>query len=484
MTTTLKRYEPGSLYQVNPGDLVLERNIRDAHADADLLASVKALGVLQPVTAVVNSAGQLVVRLGHRRTLAALEAGRDRIPVYVAGADDTADAAEIDRIVSQYDENTQRAGLTHADELGVVEQLTAFGLTAAQIAKRTRVKRDLVDIAMTVSASAIAREAAAEIPDLTLDQAAVLAEFEDDPEIVEKLTEAAIDEPASFDHVAQRARDEALRQRHADRLRAELEAAGVTVLDEEPNHQDRTKRLYRLRDTDGKEITEDAHQSCPGHVAWLRGDWQWIDADGELLGPDADVDAPGVRELIMPEVEYGCADFRTYGHTDAWASSTPKPKAADMTDERREAARKERQLVIENNKAWDAATVVRRGWLQLLAKFKTPPKGTAAFIAAALALDGQVLTDYRVTGVTAEVFAAPLGQLRGTVTKALKGASDGRAQVIALAQVLAAYEATLTRDSWRGDGKTNACGRYLQFIELAGYQLSDVERFALSSRTV
>ena len=71
--TATSIYKPGSLYQVPPGMLVLERNIRDAQPDADLKASVKTLGVLQPITAVVNTDGQLVVRLGHRRTMAGVQ---------------------------------------------------------------------------------------------------------------------------------------------------------------------------------------------------------------------------------------------------------------------------------------------------------------------------------------------------------------------------------------------------------------------------
>lgn len=42
----------------------------------------------------------------------------------------------------------------------------------------------------------------------------------------------------------------------------------------------------------------------------------------------------------------------------------------------------------------------------------------------------------------------------------------------------------MTRDSWRGNGKTSPCGRYLSFIGLAGYELSDVEKYAVSTRTV
>lgn len=108
MTATTTRFEPGTLAQLPPADLVLERNIRAIEVDPDLVASIRDVGVLQPITAVVGPDGRPIVRLGHRRTLAAVEAGVATVPVYFAGIDDTADASEVIRIVEQYDENTRR----------------------------------------------------------------------------------------------------------------------------------------------------------------------------------------------------------------------------------------------------------------------------------------------------------------------------------------------------------------------------------------
>ena len=55
-------------------------------------------------------------------------------------------------------------------------------------------------------------------------------------------------------------------------------------------------------------------------------------------------------------------------------------------------------------------------------------------------------------------------------------ASEARAQVIALFQVLAGYEDDTTRDDWRH--RRAGTARYLRFLEACGYGLADVERRA------
>lgn len=479
-TTATQTYEAGQTYQVPPGALLLERNIRDAQPDAELVASVRAVGVLQPITACITVDGRLTVRMGFRRTLAAVEAGRDTVPVYVMGNVDDTDTDEITRIITQRDENTHRAGLTAGEEIGVVEQLAAFGLSTDEIAAQARMAKEKVDTAARVSSSKLARKAAAKYEALTLDQAAVVAEFEDDTDTAKSLIITAVDSPGQFPHVVQRARDERLVTRLHDQLLAELEAAGVPVI-KHPNYEDKPKQLQRLRNDKGKDITLAAHKKCPGHVAWLSTAWRWVDADGNHCEGNARPD--GSRNLQVPVTVYGCKDPKKNGHTDSWGSSSSAP-TTNLTAEEREQAKEQRRLVIDNNKAWDSATTVRRAWLTEFAQRKTPPKGAAAFIATALASERMWLSDYRVPAIVAELLGAQAEtRLEAHVQTLLKGATENRAQVIGLAQILAAIEATCSRQTWREDGTKSTAGRYLRFLESAGYGLSDVEKYAISSRT-
>jgi ParB family chromosome partitioning protein len=108
------------------------------------------------------------VEFGHRRTLAAIEAGLATVPVIVVADEQTDTAGQVERIVRQYAENEHRTGLTETDRLGVVEQLSLLKVSAAQIAKRTKMKRPQVDQALAVTKSELAKAASARY-ELTLD---------------------------------------------------------------------------------------------------------------------------------------------------------------------------------------------------------------------------------------------------------------------------------------------------------------------------
>lgn len=154
-------YEAGTTVHVAPDTLLTDRNIREAKPDTGLVKSIREVGVLEPITAVVTAEGDLRVRYGQRRTHAAREAGRDTVPVYIAGSEHDQDdsAAEAARIIAQRDENTHRQGLTAGENASVVEQLTLLGLSPTQIAKQARISQAEVSAAIAVSGSEMARKA-------------------------------------------------------------------------------------------------------------------------------------------------------------------------------------------------------------------------------------------------------------------------------------------------------------------------------------
>jgi len=74
------------LRHVDPCELVTDWNVRlDATASRDLVASVRALGVLEPIVAVELPDGRLRVRMGHQHTIAAIAADRRRSPSWSPG---------------------------------------------------------------------------------------------------------------------------------------------------------------------------------------------------------------------------------------------------------------------------------------------------------------------------------------------------------------------------------------------------------------
>jgi ParB family chromosome partitioning protein len=156
-----------------------------------------------------------------------------------------------------------------------------------------------------------------------------------------------------------------------------------------------------------------------------------------------------------------------------------------------DAEKAERRTVVANNEAWRSAEKVRRAWLRDFLTRRTPPKGSAAFVAAALAHGDHALSHafgnghqrardlFRLGHLTDEADDTAARRQGETLTDLLDGATDNRALVIALGIILATYEDAWTTDTWRRPSPADA--RYLTFLMANGYQPSDVERRVLGA---
>ena len=439
-TTTELRVE-----HLDPAALLVDVNIRsDARLDADFLASIREHGVLVPIVAVRTAEGQIRVRYGHRRTLAAVDVGRSDVPVVVTGEDGDSDAEQVTRLLTQFAENTHRAGLTTGEQVDVFTQLAAFGLTPGQIARRTRARKADVTAALAVAGSDLAKAASERYDFLSLDQAAAVAEFDDDSKAVKALVAAA--KSGQFDHVAQRLRDERDRDRAATALAEALASQGIAVI-EQPEYNDR--KITGIRDLchDGKPVTEEGHRDCPGRAAYIRPTWT-----------DALVQAVHV-----------CIDPKTHGH-ELRHGNGAKP-SGPLTEQEKA----ERATVRENNAAWRSAESVRREWLRGFVTRRTAPKDAAVFIAQALSAADHPLRRALERG-------HPLGRdLLGTnsAEDGIDSTQPGRAQMIALGLILTAHEDATGVHTWRNPG--SAARRYLRYLAANGYTPSDVERLVIDA---
>lgn len=340
------------LRTVAPGTLVIDRNVRaGAEVDAALVDSIKQHGLLQPITARETPEG-LVVRFGHRRTLAAVEAGRE-VPVLVVkgGSDD-----EAERIITQMAENDHRADLSPTERAAAYAQLTLVGMTASQIARKTGRSVDEIKAGATVASSAGALAELASNPELTLEDAAIMAEFEDDASALERLRQAR-EWGNSLAHEAQRIRDDHAAEAARLAVEEELRGRGLTVIPDPGWSPKQVKRLGDLVDGEGAALTEESHVACPGHVVWLR---TW--------------------DLAAPV--FGCDDPKAYGHKPAHAGD--KLGGGPMSDEEKA----ERRTVIANNKAWDSAAVVRAAWIRGFLKGSKAPEGAEKFVLSVVLHNG------------------------------------------------------------------------------------------------
>ncbi len=128
---------PGARFAyINPGDVVPNprqpRTVFDPDALAELVGSIKEIGVLQPIVVRdnPNGAGYELI-MGERRLRASREAGLSEIPAIIRSTDDT------DMLRDALVENLHRSQLNPLEEAAAYQQLLDdFGITHEQLAER------------------------------------------------------------------------------------------------------------------------------------------------------------------------------------------------------------------------------------------------------------------------------------------------------------------------------------------------------------
>lgn len=122
--------------QPNPNQ---PRSVFDETALEELATSIRALGVIQPITVKETDEGQYMIISGERRFRASLKAGLTQIPAYVKTAADE-NVVEMALI-----ENIQREDL-NAIEIALAYQklIDQYGLTQEQLSERVGKKRTTI----------------------------------------------------------------------------------------------------------------------------------------------------------------------------------------------------------------------------------------------------------------------------------------------------------------------------------------------------
>ncbi len=440
MTTTDLIAPVSELVHIDPNQVVLAENVRhDVALDKSFVASIKERGVLLPIRAYRDKSGAICVRDGQMRVLGAREAGSATIPVYVFAS--YADAENVDtvtRISEQIVLNDRRSALTDAERVSAMFQLSLGGLSEAQISKATSTPRKEVKANLAVATSQAASRAL-QSHQLTLDEALTLAEFEDDEEAVERLTQVAAEEPGQLHHAAQRERDKREEAALIAKEVAAQIAAGIRVLD----HGEAGTSVHSLHKsmTVREPIRADEHGECPGHAVRVSKAWHGV------------------------TVSAVCTDPEKFGHV-VWDARSP------MTDEQKQ----ERKTLIANNKAWGSAEVVRREWLAALLSRKSLPTGHAAFTATALTLFAHVTCSNDGQNMAHELMGVPARSFQNNALADLVAKTPTAASRVLLALAIGGFEGNTRKQSWR---YPSAAGRYFfTQIEAWGYTLSPVEVIA------
>jgi ParB family chromosome partitioning protein len=444
----------------HPGNVREELNLT-----GEFLASVAAEGVRVPLLITPAPEGGWRVIEGHRRLAAAVRAGLGEVPCDIDPARAGDEAGQyLDMALANSD--AYRVNYQPAEEAAALFAAHEAGASRTRIRKATG--RTTAQVKTALAAGGLPAEtrmlALQRNSELTLDELALMAEFGDDEQATETLL-SCLDRGWPLEHAAERIRQDRAAKAERDQLRASLLKAGVPLTGRLPEGADWLSSLTH----DGQEITPESHGSCPGHGAAF-DDWNPLHPMFYCTSPAGH----GHASRWAASLSAGSGSHDDSDGTSPGAGTQPEP-APDPG----------RRLVIEGNKAWQAASQVRHRWLtsSLLAR-RSLPRDAHAFAARQLLAMPSPLASGLTSARRDPLFARLTGHDPDHLQAECGTATTGRLTVIMLAPVITAYEHAMTdgegRNTWRTD-RYSPCpradaGTYLTFLAGLGYQLSGIEQ--------
>ena len=159
----------------------------------DLAASIKANGLLSPLSVVPNGERYRVIA-GHRRLAACKQAGTGAVPCFVLDLD------PLQQLEAMVTENCQREQLTVLEEADAIQGMLDLGATTAAVAHRLGRSADYVrDRAKAASIKADVRKTRDDFDQLTIGQLMAIARYDGQPDRQERLAHAA--GTSNFDYI-------------------------------------------------------------------------------------------------------------------------------------------------------------------------------------------------------------------------------------------------------------------------------------------
>ena len=166
------------------------KNIGDV---TDLAASIKANGLLSPLSVVPNGSRFRVIA-GHRRLMACKQAGTGAVPCFVLDLD------PLQQLEAMITENCQREQLTALEEADAIQGMLDLGATTASVAHRLGRSADYVrDRAKAASIDNEVRATRDDFGQISIGQLVAIARYDGQPDRQKKLAQAA--GTSNFDYI-------------------------------------------------------------------------------------------------------------------------------------------------------------------------------------------------------------------------------------------------------------------------------------------
>lgn len=336
MATKTRHLGVLEIIEIDPATIGVDEQVRaDATPDDELVQSVARMGVLQPPSVYWDTRrGQYIVVIGHRRVGAAIAAKLPLIQVLVR---DAAEAKDALRLETQLVENERRQSLTPADVARGYKDLNLFGLRPEDIAAAVSERPSRVKAALRATDSDAAT--AALDRGIDLEQAAIIADFDDDPAVQKRLTTTAAENPIEFDGKVALARTERDARLKREQLTAQLEREGAPLLETinwSAAHWSGKNGLGRnIADL---KVSANGHKKCAGHAAIIHDAYSASSAG----------------------ITYVCTDWKAHGHELKTIIREYSPEEREEQAARELEREAERQLEA----AFEANSTHRREWLR------------------------------------------------------------------------------------------------------------------------
>lgn len=190
-----------SNYQSNEIKLI-NTSLIDPHPDnprkqigdvTDLAASIKANGLLSPLSVVPNGERYRVIA-GHRRLAACKQAGTGAVPCFVLDLD------PLQQLEAMVTENCQREQLTVLEEADAIQGMLDLGATTAAVAHRLGRSADYVrDRVKAASIKTEVRASRDDFGQISIGQLVAIARYDGQPDRQKELAQAA--GTSNFDYI-------------------------------------------------------------------------------------------------------------------------------------------------------------------------------------------------------------------------------------------------------------------------------------------
>lgn len=495
-----------TLIEVSPRELVdnplnPRRGLGDPKEFADMVASVREQGVIEPLVAFTNAKGKKVLLAGKRRKEAALEAKCKTVPVVMRSAE----PSPAEQLEIMLDENGHRDNLHPIEEGNAYVALLELGKSQAEIAKACSRSESHVSKRLAIVKLPDAVLDRFDRGDLTLEAAYELTKLPDEK------SQAKIAGQLSPDLIKQSVKTELTKAKHAkvkERLEARAAKEGV--------------QLVSAKQLDNGSVAALAGQRAGYYdtrlavaVADHAGEW----CHGATVRPGKtgyDESAPElIYVCISPTTHEGVATAKNLSGdatvddiTKRAALRAPATRSAGAAYEPPKQSAAEKKKIAALQKQYDAALATAEKRLaHLSAHVRTVSKHTLLpLLEAAIVVGftgqgyyGDELCTPEITWPLIEADVDSVGDESDEIIMNAGLADDGaQSWLVATALSIAMFERTLfkvpyQRDSftvtsstehpgmWTGSEDPRGLSLYLKWVASTGWELTAVETDVLEA---